>query len=137
MAFPKPRIIQTHSNIFGAVIFWDATPYLEMFASSHTPTKTAFQYLQLEATRIFFSHAALLARHERHLRVVVSFVKTSALNARYQTARLEGVTTLFTLDGNLHRNMKFAKNWQDTAKRGRLPAGLKLQILVQDFGEGR
>jgi len=128
--FPPPHIVQTHSNIFGAVIFWDATAYAEKFASAGTPSKDALRAMEYEAIRIFVSRAPALARDERHLRIVASITRTSAINARYQTVRLEGAQTLFTLDGKIYRNMTFARNWQANARRGFLPAGMKLEVLA-------
>lgn len=135
--FPPPRVIQTHSNIFGSVLFWDATSYVERFASIDTPPREALRAMEYEAVKIFVSRAPALARDERHLRIVVSFTRTGAFNERYQTAQLNGVEALFTLDGNLHRPMKFAKNWERQAKRGILPAGTQIKVLAGVPAEAR
>jgi hypothetical protein len=127
--FPPPRTIQTRSNIFGAVIFWDATPYVERFVARDASPKEALAALEFEAVKIFVEHAPLLARTERHLRLVASVTKTGAINARYQTSTLEGVQTIFTLDGSLRPNMRFPRDWEATAARGTIPAGLKLQVV--------
>ncbi len=128
---PAPRIIQTHSNIFGGVIFWDATPYVERFIADGTSPKDALSALELEAVKIFVTHAPEIAKTERHLRLIASFAKTGPINARYQTSTLEGIQTIFTLDGNLHRNMGFPRGWEANAQRGVLPPGIKLQVVSE------
>lgn len=135
--FPVPRTIQTHAKILGGVIFWDATPFAEKLISLNTSPKDAMNLLEYEAVKIFVTHAATLARTERHLRVIASFTKTGPINARYQTTTLEGVDTLFTLDGNLSRRMKFDKNWERNAQRGLLPSGIKLRVVTEIPLEGK
>ena len=126
--------MQTHSNIFGAVIFWDATADVEKFAKQDTPPKEALTALEFEAVKIFVQHALALAKSERHLRVVAAFAKTGVISARYQTSTLEGIQTIFTLDGRLRRNMQFPRDWEATAQRGVMPAGIRLQV-VSDIPE--
>jgi len=130
-SLPPPRIMQTHSNIFGAVIFWDATPYVERFVTQDTPPKDALASLELEALRIFIDHAPVLARTERHLRVVAAFSKTGPISARYQTSTLEGIQTILTLDGSLHPKMQFPRGWEAGAQRGAMPPGIKLQVVSE------
>lgn len=127
--FPAPRIVQTQNSIFDAVIFWDATPYVEKFAALDTSPMDALKAMKYEAVKIFIAHAPALARQAHHLRVIVFFARTGAISARYQTATIEGVETVLTLDGVLHRNMRFAKGWESDAERGTLPAGIKLQVM--------
>ena len=130
-SLPAPRIMQTHSNIFGAVIFWDATPYVERFVAQNTAPKDALTALEVEAVRIFIDQAPALAKTERHLRVVAAFSKTGPISARYQTSTLEGIQTILTLDGNLRPKMQFPRDWETGAQRGIMPPGIKLQVVSE------
>ena len=126
---PPPRIVQTHSNIFGAVIFWDATPYIERFVAQDASEKDALKQLEVQGLRIFVAHAPELVKMERHLRVVAAFSRSGPISARYQTSTLEGIQTIFTLDGNLRANMQFPRDWETNAQRGVLPPGIRLQVV--------
>ncbi|MBV8726179.1 MAG: hypothetical protein JO233_00215 [Candidatus Eremiobacteraeota bacterium] len=128
---PAPRIMQMHSNIFGAVIFWDATPYVERFVAEGVAPKDALASLEVQAVKIFVGHAPALAKTERRLRVIASFSKTGPISARYQTSTLEGIQTIFTLDGNLRPNVQLPKDWEANVQRGIMPSGLKLQVVSE------
>ena len=128
-AMPPPRLMQTHSNIFGGVIFWDATPYIERFIASDASEKEALVALELQGLRIFVAHAPAVAKTERHLRLVAAFAKSGPISARYQTSTLEGIQTIFTLDANVRPNMQFPRDWEANAEHGILPPAIKLQVV--------
>ncbi|PZR56363.1 MAG: hypothetical protein DLM50_08845 [Candidatus Meridianibacter frigidus] len=126
--FPPPRTIQTYRTGVGAVVFWDATPYVERFVARGTPSAEALTALKSEAIRLFVSRAMQLSGSERHLRLIVSFARTGAINARYQTRTIEGVQDLLFLDGGLRKKMHFARDWERIASRGIPPAGVRLTV---------
>lgn len=122
---PRPRTILTH-NPAGAVLFWDATPWIESFASRDTPPAQALKEMEYEALTIFVSRVSSLPRSEQHLHLVVAFVRTGEISARYHTDTVEGIQTVFTMDGG--RNIRLQRGWQASARLGRLPAGIHLQL---------
>ena len=128
---PPPRIVQTHSNIFGGVILWDATPYIERYIAEKWSPKDGMAALEVQGLKIFIEHASTVAKTERHLRLVASFTKSGAISARYQTSTLEGIQTIFTLDGNLQQKMQFSRNWEAEAQRGLFPKGVRLQVVSE------
>lgn len=132
--FPRPRIIRTH-NRQGAVVFWDATAYIERFASLGTSKETALTLLEFEAFKIFESEAHALSSADHHLSVVAAFAKTGAMNPRYQTKNFEGVQNLLTLDGNVYKQMKFGKDADRRAQLGIFPPWLKLRIASHVLDE--
>jgi len=126
-SFPAPRIIQSH-NAIGAVVFWDATAYIEKFATQGTPKSEAIALLEYEAFKIFAAQASTLSATAHHLTVVVAFAKTGAMNARYQTKSFEGVQNVLTLDGKIEKHMRFPRDADRKAKLGKMPPGLKLHL---------
>lgn len=122
-----PRTITTQDRS-GAVILWDATQDVEHFVHLGTSTRDGLKSLESEAIKIFVRNAASLSSHERHLRVVVSFVQTGATEARYQTKTFEGVQTLLTVAGDLHRGMRFPRDWEEKLRLGVLPHGIIVQV---------
>lgn len=126
-SFPTPRIIQAH-NANGAVVFWDATAYIEKFATQGTPKGAAIALLEYEAFKIFAAQAPTLSASAHHLTVVAAFAKTGAMNARYQTKSFEGVQNILTLDGHIEKRMRFPRNADREAQRGNMPPGLKMHF---------
>lgn len=133
-SFPRARVIRSHNNQ-GAVVFWDATPFIERFANLQTPRNRAIALLNYEAFKIFQSEAKRLPSSDRHLTVVAAYAKTGALDAHYQTSSFEGVQNILTLDGNVHKGMTFGKDADRRAQLGVMPAGLKLQLSSQILNE--
>jgi len=124
---PTPRTILTQDSS-GAVLLWDATPYVAAFAERGTPVHQALETLKADAVNLFLNNAPALASTQHHLKVIVSFVRTGAPEVHYQTKTFEGVQTILTVEGNLHRSMRFSKHWQDAARRGLVPPGIKVEF---------
>ena len=123
---PPPRTVTARDQA-GAVILWDATPYIQRFSADGTSTKDALKALETEAVMLFVRNAATLARSEHHLRVVVSYAQTGAIDPRYQTKTF-GIKTVLSVEGKIWPEIHFARNWQADLRRGVMPRGLKVEI---------
>ena len=121
-----PRTITTQDRL-GAVILWDATPYVDRFVQQGTPMRDALKTLEADAVMLFIRNAASL-HHQRHLRVVVSYVQTGATEARYQTKTFAGVKTILSVEGNISPRMRLPNGWENSLQRGVSPAGLKINV---------
>ena len=71
----------------------------------------------------------MLAKTEKHLIVLVSLERVGAFSERYQTTTLAGVQTLLQVQGALHPHMRFAKNWEQLARKGTYPPGVKVKMM--------
>ena len=127
-ALPQRTI--TTQDRSGAVILWDATPYVDRFARDGTPAHDALKVLQADAVALFVRNAPSLAASAHHLRIVVSYVQTGATEARYQTKTFAGVKPILTVRGKISRRMHFPKNWQTDLERGVLPPGLSVDVAA-------
>jgi len=123
----QPRTITTQDRE-GAVILWDATPFVEYFVQRATPQREALKALENDAVGLFVHNAPLLGANQRHLRVIVSFVQTGATEERYQTKTFTGVKTILTVAGNISPRMRFPRGWQDNLQRGILPRGVHIEV---------
>jgi len=134
-SFPPPRVIRTHNNQ-GAVVFWDATAYVERFSVLGTSKERAIALIEYKAFKIFEAESRRLPSTDHHLTIIAAFAKTGALESRYQTQSFEGVQNLLTLDGNVHRRMHFGGDADTRAQLGRFPPGLRMQLASQILNEG-
>ena len=123
----QPRTITTQDHQ-GAVILWDATPFVEYFVQRAAPEKDAIKALESDAVGLLVRNAPLLGATQRHLRVVVSYVQTGATEERYQTKTFAGVKTILTVEGNVSPHMRFSRGWQSDLQRGVLPRGVRVEV---------
>ena len=123
----QPRTITTQDQQ-GAVILWDATPFVEYFVQRAAPQKDALEALENDAVGLFVRNAPLLGATQHHLRVVVSYVQSGATEERYQTKTFTGVKTILTVEGNLSLHMRFSRGWQADLQRGVLPRGVHVEV---------
>ncbi|MBV8809492.1 MAG: hypothetical protein JO033_12535 [Acidobacteriaceae bacterium] len=123
----SPQRIVTTQDASGAVILWDATPYVQRLARDGTTMHDGLAQIKAAAIRIFVKQAPALARLRHHLRVVVSFVQSGAPDPRYQT-RSFGIKTIMTVEGNISSHMRFPKNWTAELSRGIPPPGVKIEM---------
>jgi hypothetical protein len=123
----QPRTITTQDRQ-GAVILWDATPFVEYFVQRATSQQDAIEALESDAVGLFVRNAPLLGATQHHLRVVVSYVQTGATEERYQTKTFAGVKAILTVEGNISRHMHFSRGWQSDLQRGILPRGVHVEV---------
>jgi hypothetical protein len=121
--YPNPRVVLTQDGS-GAVIWWDATPWVERLLNENTPRDVALKALEFEAVKLFVTRAPALPTPAPHLRIVVVFAKSGMVSGPYRTNASEGVRTLLVAEGSVHARMSFAPGWEADAKRGVFPAGV-------------
>jgi hypothetical protein len=121
--FPNPRVVLSQ-DASGAVLWWDATPWVERLINDNTPRDEALRALEFEAVKLFVTRAPVLPTHAAHLRVVVVFAKSGLVSGPYKTNASEGVRTLLVAEGNVRAHMTFAPGWEADAKHGVFPAGV-------------
>jgi hypothetical protein len=121
--YPNPRVVLTQDGS-GAVLWWDATSWVERLLNENTPRDVALKALEFEAVKLFVSRAPALPTPASHLRIVVVFAKSGLVSGPYRTNASEGVRTLLVAEGNVHARMSFAPGWEADAKRGVFPAGI-------------
>ncbi|HZO94684.1 MAG TPA: hypothetical protein VFB22_13090 [Candidatus Baltobacteraceae bacterium] len=123
--YPSPRVVLSE-DAHGAVLWWDATPWVERFLLAQTPSDGALRALEIEAVKLFVTRVPALPPGTRRLRVLVVFAKTGLADPHYQTSSFEGVRTLLTVEGDLRPHMTFAPDWESRAKAGTFPSGLSV-----------
>jgi hypothetical protein len=121
--YPNPRVVLTQDGS-GAVLWWDATPWVERLLNENTPRDVALKALEFEAVKLFVTRAPALPTPAPHLRIVVVFAKSGMVSGPYRTNASEGVRTLLVAEGSVHPRMSFAPGWEADAKRGIFPAGV-------------
>lgn len=137
--YPKPRVVLSR-DASGAVLWWDATPWVQRLIDDNTPRATALRTLELEAVKLFVTRAPALPAPTTHLRVVVVFAKSGLVSGPYRTNASEGVQTLLVAEGNVRAGMSFAPSWEADAQRGVFPAGIAVtpaaDLPVMPAGNG-
>jgi hypothetical protein len=121
--YPNPRVVLSE-DASGAVLWWDATPWVGRLIDDNTPRDAALKALEFEAVKLFVTRAPVLPTHAAHLRVVVVFAKSGLVSGPYKTNASEGVRTLLVAEGNVRAHMTFAPGWEADAKHGVFPAGV-------------
>ncbi|HEX3467875.1 MAG TPA: hypothetical protein VHT05_07355 [Candidatus Elarobacter sp.] len=122
-AYPAPRVVLSQ-DATGAVLWWDATPWIERMVNDGVPRAGALAELELEAVKLFVSRAPVLPTHASHLRVVVVFARGGMMAGAYRTSVTDSVRTLLSAEGAVRAQMTFAPNWEADAKRGVFPRGV-------------
>jgi hypothetical protein len=137
--YPKPRVVLSRDTS-GAVLWWDATPWVQRLVDDNTPRETALRTLELEAVKLFVTRAPALPAPAAHLRVVVVFAKSGLVSGPYRTNASEGVQTLLVAEGNVHAGMSFAPSWEADAQHGVFPSGIAVtpaaDLPVMPAGNG-
>ena len=121
--YPKPRVVLTQ-DASGAVLWWDATPWVQRLLNENAPRDAAVKALEFEAVKLFVTRAPALPTPATRLRVVVVFAKSGLVSGPYRTNASEGVRTLLVAEGSVRPRMSFPPSWEADAKRGVFPAGV-------------
>lgn len=122
-AYPAPRVVLSQ-DATGAVLWWDATPWVERMVNDGLPRSAALSQLELEAVKLFVTRAPSLPTHAAHLRVVVVFARGGMMAGTYHTSIADSVRTLLVAEGAVRPQMTFAPGWEADAKRGVFPRGV-------------
>jgi hypothetical protein len=121
--FPNPRVVLSQ-DASGAVLWWDATPWVERLINDNTPRDEALRALEFEAVKLFVTRGPVLPTQAAHLRVVVVFAKSGMMSGAYRATVSDSVRTLLVAEGSVHAHMTFAPDWEAQAKRGVFPSGV-------------
>ena len=121
--YPNPRVVLTQDGS-GAVLWWDATPWVERLLNENAPRDVALKALEFEAVKLFVTRAPALPTPAPHLRIVVVFAKSGMVSGPYKTNASEGVRTLLVAEGSVRARMSFAPSWEADAKRGVFPPSI-------------
>lgn len=125
-AYPKPRVVLTDASS-QAIVWWDATTWVDRMLVDGTPHDRVLGTLELEAVRLFMTRLPKLPQGTRHLRVVVAFAKSGLVSGPYRTGASEGVRTLLVVEGSAGPNVRIPAGWEADARRGVLPPGLTVK----------
>ncbi len=98
--YPNPRVVLSQ-DASSAVLWWDATPWVERLISENAPRDVALKALEVEAVKLFVTRAPSLPIPASRLRIVVVFAKSGMVTGPYRTNASEGVRTLLVAEGSV------------------------------------
>ncbi len=120
------QVIEARANALQTVYLWDATPYVIGLVHDHLTGSAGLTALEETAVQALYNRSR--NAHSKNLTIRVLYQKTGAVNPVYGNLTFAGIERVFTLSAARSAVAAYSNEWVNTLGKGRIPAGLQIQI---------